>query len=261
MSGAPAMYWDLFQSERFGDFDLSSLSAVSVGGQALALNLLEQMKEKFPNAFIGGGYGMTETSGAVAQATGEAFLAKPAASGQILPMVEIRIMGEDEQELPNGETGEIWVKGATLMDGYFGREEATQEVLKHGWLKTGDVGFVDSEGFITIIDRKTDMIISGGENIYCAEVERALAKHPKVNQVISFGVPDDRLGEKLIAVIVNEDGMLDLDDITQFAHKNLPKYKWPAEIILQRERLALNAMGKIEKAKVRQTYLQGKSGA
>lgn len=255
--GVPTMHWDLLRASNFDKYDLSSLMAISCGGQALPLNLLAEIREAFPRAFIGAGYGMTETCGAISQANGEAFLANPSASGQILPMVDVQITGEDGRALPIGEVGEIWAKGATLMQGYYGRPEETALSMSGDWFKTGDIGRVDEDGYIYIVDRKTDMVISGGENIYCAEVEQILSKHPAILAIGTFGVSDDRLGERLVASARVKDGV-SAEDILAFAKDNLAAYKIPTEITVQTEPFELNALGKIEKHKIRAAYLARK---
>lgn len=255
--GVPTMHWDLLRSPNFGNHDLSSLMSVSCGGQALPLNLLAEIREAFPRAYIGAGYGMTETCGAISQANGEAFLAKPSASGQVLPMVDVQITNDEGQALPVGEVGEIWTKGATLMDGYYGRPEETAASMSGDWFKTGDIGRLDENGYIYIVDRKTDMVISGGENIYCAEVEQILGRHPGILAIGSFGVSDDRLGERLVACARVKDGV-SADDILAFAKDNLAPYKVPTDITVQSEPFELSAMGKIEKYKMRAEYLARK---
>lgn len=253
--GVPTMHWDLLRSSKFDDHDLSSLMSLSCGGQALPLNLLGEIKERFPRAFIGAGYGMTETSGAIAQANGEAFLSNPKASGQVLPMVDVQITGDDGQALPSGDIGEIWVKGATLMQGYYGRPEETAKSMSGDWFKTGDIGRLDDNGYIYIVDRKTDMVISGGENIYCAEVEQALGQHPSVLQVTTFGVADDRLGERLVASFVVTDDTVTTDALMTYAKETLAAYTLPTDITVQTRSFELNAMGKVEKHKARDAYL------
>jgi acyl-CoA synthetase (AMP-forming)/AMP-acid ligase II len=255
--GVPTMHWDLLRAPSFATRDLSSLMAISCGGQALPLNLLSEIREAFPRAFIGAGYGMTETCGAISQANGEAFLANSSAAGQVLPMVDVQIVGEDEQALPIGAVGEIWAKGATLMEGYYGRPEETAAAMSGDWFKTGDIGRLDENGYIYIVDRKTDMVISGGENIYCAEVEQILGRHPDILAIGTFGVPDDRLGERLVASARIKEGA-SAEDILAFAKENLAAYKVPTEITVQTEPFELNAMGKIQKHIIRKAYLTRK---
>jgi len=255
--GVPTMHWDLLRSPNFEKHDLSSLMAISCGGQALPLNLLAEIHEAFPRAYIGAGYGMTETCGAISQANGEAFLANPSASGQVLPMVDVKIMDGDGQEASTGGVGEIWAKGATLMDGYYGRPEETVASMSGDWFKTGDIGRLDENGYIYIVDRKTDMVISGGENIYCAEVEQILGRHEGILAIGTFGISDDRLGERLVASVRVKDGV-SVEDILAFAKNNLAAYKVPTDITVQTQAFELNAMGKIEKHKIRAAYLTRK---
>lgn len=258
LGGVPATLWDILNAENRKSYDLSSLISLSNGGQAFPRNLLDALRETFPKAYIGAGYGMTETAGSVSQATGEALLSRPRASGTVLPMVDVRIVGDDEQALDLGETGEIWVKGAVLMTEYYGRPNDTEASFAGDWFRTGDVGYVDEDDYVYIVDRKTDMVISGGENIYCVEVEAALNKHPDVFQVCTFGVPDDRLGEKLIACFVATDEALTSEALEAFAKENLATYRVPKEFVRVEEPFVLNAMSKIEKSKVRENYLKGK---
>lgn len=260
LGGVPATHWDILHSENRNKYDLSSLISISNGGQAFPRNLLDSLRETFPKAYIGAGYGMTETAGSVSQATGETLLARPRASGIILPMIDIRITGDAGEEMPIGATGEIWVKGATVMTEYYGRPVETSASFVGQWFRTGDIGYIDEDGYIYIVDRKTDMVISGGENIYCVEVEAALNKHPKVLQVCSFGVPDDRLGEKLIACFVPRDEELTVQEMEAFAKGKLASYHVPKHFVLIDRPFDLNVMSKIEKNKVRDGYLRGEYG-
>ena len=261
LSGVPATHWDILRSKNREKYDLSSLMSISSGGQAFPRNLLNTLRETFPKTFIGAGYGMTETAGSISQATGKVLLAKPAASGTILPMNEVRIVSDAGDILPVGETGEIWVKGATVMTEYYGRPDATKAAFEGDFFKTGDVGYVDEDGYIYIVDRKTDMVISGGENIYCVEVEAALNKHPDVLQICTFGVPDDRLGEKLIACFVSSGQSLTAKGLEEFARENIASYRVPKRFVKIDTPFVLNAMSKIEKTKVREAYLRGDYGA
>lgn len=255
--GVPTMHWDLVNAAKNTQHDLSSLRAISCGGQALPLGLLAEIRATFPNAIIGAGYGMTEASGAVSQATGEGITSRPKASGQKLAMVDIKVTDEAGHELPIGEIGEFWVRGPTVIKEYYRRPEANAKAFKDGWYRTGDIGKLDVDGYLTVVDRKTDMVISGGENIYCAEVEQALGKHPAVRQVTTFGVPDDRWGECLVAGFV-VDGEITEQDLMDYAKNNLATYKVPTDIIVQTTSFELNAMGKVEKHKVRADYLARK---
>ena len=201
-TGVPTMLWDLLNGAQLANADLTSLRNIASGGQALPVNLLNAMRSQCPEAMFGTGYGMTECSGAIAQAVGEEFVRKPDSAGRVLPLVDVRILSPEGAVLAIGEAGEIAVRGAQIMQGYWNRPEDTAAVLDaDGWLKTGDIGLLDDEGYVFIVDRKKDMVISGGENIYCAEVERVLGEMPKVQECAAFGVPDERLGEMLVCVV------------------------------------------------------------
>ena len=257
LGGVPATHWDLLSFDGLDEYDLSSLVSISSGGQAFPRNLMAALRERFPKAYIGAGYGMTETSGSVSQANGEALWSRLEASGTILPMMDVRISGDDGEALSLGQTGEIWVKGATLMTEYYGRPVDTAAAFSGEWFKTGDIGFIDEDNYIYIVDRKTDMVISGGENIYCVEVEAAISKHPDVLHICTFGIPDDRLGEKLIACYVAQNSDLSPEALKQFASEKLAAYRMPKEFIRVAEPFKLNAMSKIEKRKVRERFLAG----
>lgn len=257
LGGVPATHWDLLGYEGLDDYDLSSLVSISSGGQAFPRNLMSALRERFPKAYIGAGYGMTETSGSVSQANGEALWSRLEASGIILPMMDVRISGDDGEALDVGQTGEIWVKGATLMTEYYGRPDDTKAAFSGDWFKTGDIGLIDEDDYIYIVDRKTDMVISGGENIYCVEVEAAISKHPDVLHICTFGIPDDRLGEKLIACYVAQNNDLAPDDLKQFVREKLAAYRMPKEFVQVLEPFELNAMSKVEKRKVREKFLAG----
>jgi long-chain acyl-CoA synthetase len=252
-TGVPTMLWDVVHTARSAHADLSSLRSIASGGQALPVNLLEAIHALCPHAQMGTGYGMTECAGAIAQAIGAEYLARPSAAGKVLPLVDVRIEGPDGNSLAIGQAGEIVLRGAQVMLGYWNRPEETAAVLSDDrWLRTGDVGLVDEDGFIFIVDRKKDMVISGGENIYCAEVERALGEIPQVQECAAFGIPDDRLGELLVAV-VRADGV-DEAGIIAFVGERLARYKAPGRVALMRDVLPRNAVGKIDKLALRTAW-------
>ncbi|MEC8476322.1 MAG: class I adenylate-forming enzyme family protein, partial [Pseudomonadota bacterium] len=254
LSGVPATHWDMLNAIKETDYDLSSLNSVSNGGQAATQNLLKNISETYPNAQLGAGYGMTETTGAVSQANGEAFMRAPQSAGLVLPMVDIKIIGDDGNEMPLGEAGEICIRGATVMQGYYNRPEDTAKVMKDGWMHTGDVGYLDEEGYLYIVDRKTDMIISGGENIYCAEIEQTLGQHEAIKEIAAFGVHDNRLGEKLI-VALSLNMPTETEQLDFYAREKLADYKVPHAYIITDE-FNYTATGKIEKHKLRKAFLE-----
>ena len=249
-TGVPTMLWDVLHGAKLDEADLSSLRNISSGGQALPVNLLDAIRAACPQAMMGTGYGMTETSGMVAMANGEDFIRNRASAGRVLPLVDMRIEGPDGEELPRGEAGEIVVRGALVMSGYWNRPEDTAAVLSaDGWLRTGDVGYIDPEGYIFIVDRKKDMVISGGENIYCAEVERVLGEMPEITECATFGIPDERLGELLVAVVVASG--IDEATIIHNVAEHLARYKAPARVAFSKTPLPRNAVGKIDKVYLR----------
>jgi len=255
LGGVPAMHWDVLNSPLCADADFSSLTSLSCGGQAFPQNLIEAIRKRFPNLVLGMGYGMTETCGAISQANGEVFLQSPKSSGQVLPIVDVQIVNDQGEVQGPGGVGDIWVKGATLMQSYYKRPEETEASFKQGWFVTGDIGYIDEAGFVFIVDRKTDMVISSGENIYCAEVEQILSQHPAVLQISTFGIPDDRLGERLVACIHVGEGGLSKNDFMEFAKAELADYKVPTDVWISTQDFERNAMGKIEKHKLREIFL------
>ncbi|MEY4160609.1 MAG: hypothetical protein RLZZ136_1230 [Pseudomonadota bacterium] len=249
-TGVPTMLWDVLHSARLSNADLSTLTNIASGGQALPVNLLEEMQAQCPKAMMGTGYGMTECAGAIAQAVGEDFIRRPSAAGRVLPLVDVRIAGPDGQDMPAGQAGEIMVRGAQIMLGYWNRPEDTAAVLSSdGWLRTGDIGMIDEDGYVFIVDRKKDMVISGGENIYCAEVERVLGEMPQITECAAFGIPDDRLGEMLVCV-VRAKGITE-DQIIRWVAERLAKYKAPGQVAFLDESLPRNHVGKVDKITLR----------
>lgn len=252
-AAVPTMLWDLLNRASVAEVDLSSLRNVASGGQALPINLLDSIREICPQAVMGTGYGMTETSGAIAQAVGEDFIRKRAAAGRLLPLAKVRIEGPEGQDMPIGQCGEILVRSGMVMKGYWNRPEETEKSFTaDGWLRTGDVGYIDEEGFIFIVDRTKDMVISGGENIYCAEVERVLGEMSGITECAAFGIADDRLGELLVAVVVGE--VNDEPSVIDWVGERLARYKAPGRVIFMSDGLPRNHVGKIDKVKLRAAW-------
>ncbi|MFM7028237.1 MAG: class I adenylate-forming enzyme family protein [Chakrabartia sp.] len=252
-TGVPTMLWDVLHGAKIDEADLTSLRNISSGGQALPVNLLDEIRAACPQAMMGTGYGMTETSGMVAMASGEDFIRNRASAGRVLPLAEIRIEGPNGEDQPRGQAGEIVVRGPLVMKGYWNRPEDTAAVLSaDGWLRTGDVGYIDDEGYIFIVDRKKDMVISGGENIYCAEVERVLGELPEIIECSTFGIPDERLGELLVAVVVAKD--ITEAQIIDHVAEHLARYKAPARVAFSPTPLPRNAVGKIDKIYLRANW-------
>lgn len=242
-TGVPTMLWDVLNRARIGDADLSSLRNIGTGGQALPVNLLDAIRDVAPQAVMGTGYGLTETAGSVAMAVGEDFIRNRTSAGRVLDLVEMTI------NAPPGEPGEILVRGPMVMAGYWNQPEETAAVLSDdGWFRTGDVGTVDAEGFVFIVDRKKDMVISGGENIYCTEVERVMGEMAGVAECAAFGIPDERLGELLVAVVLGEP---EESKIIAHVGEKLARYKAPGKVAFVNAPLPRNDVGKVDKIKLR----------
>ncbi|HQD98702.1 MAG TPA: class I adenylate-forming enzyme family protein [Novosphingobium sp.] len=252
-SAVPTMLWDLLHGARLGSADLSSLRNIASGGQALPVNLLDEIRAACPQAVMGTGYGMTEASGSLAQAVGEDFIRNRSAAGRVLPLAQMRIVDANGAVLSTGQSGEIQFRGAMAMQGYWNRPEETAAAFTaDGWLRTGDVGYLDAEGYVFIVDRVKDMVISGGENIYCAEVERVMGEMPGVGECAAFGIPDERLGELLVAVVVGQ-GM-DEAAVREWVGERLARYKAPGRVVISDQPLPRNDVGKVNKAALRSAW-------
>ena len=252
-SAVPTMLWDLLHRAKPGEADLTSLRNIASGGQALPVNLLDAIREACPQAVMGTGYGMTEASGSLAQAVGEDFLRKRSSAGRVLPLAQVRIVAPDGTVQGTGASGEIQLKGAMVMAGYWNRPEDTAAAFTtDGWLRTGDVGYIDDEGYIFIVDRVKDMVISGGENIYCAEVERVLGELGGVGECAAFGIPDERLGELLVAVVRGEG--LNEQQVKDWVGERLARYKAPGHVALVADALPRNHVGKVDKVALRAAW-------
>lgn len=250
--GTPTMVWDLLDAPERADTDLSALGSLAAGGQATPPNMLRAIGDAFPGVTVGTGFGMTETSGGVVMATGDAYLSNPRAAGRILPLARIRIMGADGREAEIGAAGAIEVKGPMVMDGYWNDPAGTAAAFRDGWYRTGDIGMLDERGYLTIVDRLTDMVITGGENIYCAEVEAALQEHPQIVEAATYGVPDARLGERLVAVVRLASGVtLGEPAVLDHLEGRIARYKRPTQIRIADTPLPRGTTGKIDKRALR----------
>ncbi len=254
VSGVPVMARELVTHPDFAKYDTSSLLSVGGGGAQLQPDLVAKIDTTVSTARPNTGYGMTETSGIITSVGGDFFVDKPASCGPAMPTFEVRVVDDEGQALPAGQPGELWVRGASVIKGYINRPEATASSITDGWLHTGDVAYVDEDGFIFLVDRKKDMVLRGGENIYCAEVEAALHQNPAVAECSVFGVPDDRLGEEVGAAIhlrAGERG--DAHALREACARLIAKHKAPRYIWLMDEPLPRNANGKFLKRELRDT--------
>ncbi len=234
------------------DYDLSKWRLMHIGAQPVPPSLIKRWKEKFPNHLYDTNYGLSESIGPGCVHLGVENIHKVGAIGKAGFGWEVKIVGSDGNEVKNGDVGELAVKGPGVMLCYYKDEKATAEVLKDGWLYTGDMAMRDEDGFIYLVDRKKDVIISGGENLYPVQIEDFLRSNPKIKDVAVIGLPDTRLGEIAAAVVeVKEGETLSEEEITDFC-RALPRYKRPHKFIFAD--VPRNPTGKIEKPKLRKMY-------
>ncbi|MFZ9016066.1 MAG: class I adenylate-forming enzyme family protein [Ilumatobacteraceae bacterium] len=254
--GVPTMSWDLLESPSFATRDTSSLLSVGGGGAPMPAELVRRIEEHFPNGRPQLGYGMTETNAYGPSITGDDFIARPTSTGRTIPIMDVRVTDADGNVLPPGETGEIWFRGPNLIRGYWNKPEATADTIVDGWLRSGDLGRLDDEGWVYVSDRVKDMVLRGGENIYCAQVEAAIYEHPAVYEAAVYGIPDERLGEEVAChVMVKAGHALDVADLQEFLGERLAKYEIPKVVTIVREQLPRNASGKILKRQLRDSVV------
>jgi long-chain acyl-CoA synthetase len=243
------MIWRVVEHPARHDYDLSSVVAMAYGGSPSAAELQRQIAETFPNVKgTSNAYGLTESSSAVTVNSGKENADRPNSVGRPLPVIEIRIVDDAGTEVPVGSTGEVWIKGPHIMPGYWNKPEATAASIFEGWLKTGDLGHVDDDGFLYITDRKKDMIIRGGENVYSVEIENRLVEHPEVLDAAVLGIPHPTLGEEVKAVVEVAPGCtLTASDVQAWVAETLANFKVPAYVDFTNEKLPRNASGKLLK--------------
>ncbi|MEM1246170.1 MAG: class I adenylate-forming enzyme family protein [Acidobacteriota bacterium] len=247
-----AMTGDLVRTAARTNADLGTLLQVGGGGAPRAPEQVGQIDESFTNALPGTGWGMSETNAIGVGIGGEDYLHRPASSGRCSAVLDLRIVDEEENEVPIGERGELQVRGTSVFRGYWNRPEATAETFAEGrWLKTGDVATIDEDGFVFIVDRIKDLVIRGGENIGCGQVEAALLEHPLVLEACVFAVPDDRLGEEVGASVYSRE-VIDEGELREFLAERLAKFEVPRYFFLTAEPLPRIASGKIYKRGLRE---------
>jgi long-chain acyl-CoA synthetase len=258
VSGVPIVVRQLLEAAEAMGADLSTLVGVTSGGAPVPPDLIRRIGEMFQaRAAPGNGYGLTETTSAVITNGGADYLARPDSIGRAVPTAEVRIVDEDGADVAQGEIGELWVRGANVIPGYWNNPEATAAAFGGGWFRTGDLGYVDAEGFHFVVDRKKDVIIRGGENVYGAEVEAALLDHPKVRDAALVGLPHPDLGEEVAAVIQvapADDAPGVADEIRASLEGRLARFKIPTAIRLTTAELPRTATGKILKRELRAAW-------
>jgi acyl-CoA synthetase (AMP-forming)/AMP-acid ligase II len=255
--GVPTMSLELMQHPDREKYDLSSLTDIAAGGAPRPVAHVKRLQQSFKGAQPALGYGLTETNAVGCGNFWQNYADKPASTGRPhKPMVELAILGEGDRHLPVGETGEIGIRSAANFRGYWNDPAATAAAFTaDGYLKTGDVGYLDADDYLFIVDRKKDIIIRGGENVSCQEVEAAIYSHPAVSEASVFGVPDDRLGEVPAAVVYcEEDRDFDSEALRAFLDGRIALYKIPQYIWVHDEPLPKLGTGKIDKKTLRERY-------
>ncbi len=255
IGGVPTVMWRILESPALDRYDLSSVQRASYGGAPAAPELVERIDAAFPNLrkTLSTAYGLTETASVATAHGGDDYFAHPGSVGRAAPTVELRIVSEDGRDVPGGARGEVWIKGPTVMNrGYWRRPDANAAVLTDGWLHTGDVGYLDGDGFLYLVDRAKDMIIRGGENVYCVEVENVLFDHPDVIDAAVVGVPHRTLGEEVKAVVqLSAGSRATADDIRAFCRAHLADFKVPEYVEVRERPLPRNPAGKVLKSVLR----------
>ncbi|MCR9106764.1 MAG: AMP-binding protein [Gammaproteobacteria bacterium] len=255
-NGVPTMSAELQAAAETTERDISSLTEIMAGGAARPPEQVRKITGTFKKSAPGIGYGLTETNALGTVNAGAFYIARPSSAGRPVPAVtEFKVIDEQGRSLPQGERGELCIKSTANILGYWNKPEATAEAFIDGWFHTGDVGYIDEDGFVYIVDRIKEIIIRGGENISCIEVEAAIYSHPDVYEAAVFGLPDERLGEIVGAVVVPRDGTtLDAETLRAFLKEHLAAFKIPAHIFIRAEQLPRIASGKIFKRQLKADY-------
>jgi long-chain acyl-CoA synthetase len=252
--GPAAVTGDLVQEASRTQRDLSSLLAIGGGGAPRAPEQVRQIDARFSNAMPGTGWGMTETNAIGTGIGGPEYLQRPASSGRSSAVVDLRIVDEAGRELAAGEPGELQIRGSVLFRGYWNQLDRTDCFEEGGWFRTGDVAYLDGEGYLFIVDRIKDLIIRGGENIGCGQVEAALLAHPEVMEAAVYAIPDDRLGEE-VAASVQLRNPVSAHELLEFVSQHLAAFEIPRHLRLLSSPLPRTASGKILKRELREAHL------
>jgi len=255
IGGVPAIAWQVLEHPDRDKYDLSSIQFVAYGGAPSAPELVATIKRRFPNGLASNGWGMTETCAASCVNFGKDYEVRPDSCGAPAPAMDFKIVGSNGETLGPNQVGELWVKGPNNCKAYWNKPEATAKTYIDGWVVTGDIGRMDEESFVFLLDRAKDMLIRGGENIYCIEVESALYDHPAIMDAAVVGIPHKVLGEEVGAVVqVKPDMEVTTDELRRFAAQKIAAFKVPVDIQIQRDPLPRNANGKIMKSELRTRF-------
>jgi long-chain acyl-CoA synthetase len=254
----PTLLHRVVHHEKVNSYDLSSLNGVTFGGAPTPPETIEKAREVLPiEPSFTNAYGLTETHGVVTVNSGRELLDKKSAIGRPMPLLDVKLVDAEGREVADGALGELLLYGPVVTPGYWNRPEATAEAVRDGWLHTGDLGYRDEDGFIFLVDRARDMIIRGGENVYCTEIENLLADHPEIDEAAIIGVPDPELGERVKAVVRRIPGsQLSENAVRRHVAARLASFKVPEFVEFIEKPLPRNPAGKIMK-----TLLRGEAAA
>jgi len=256
--GVPTQSWDLVNHPAFANYDLSSMRAIGGGGAPAPAALVHKVAGSFKKGGPQLGYGMTETNAFGPGNRGHDYIERPTSTGRAVLPMRVQIRDDNYVALPAGTTGEIWMSGPMLIRGYWNKPDATAETIVDGWLRSGDIGRIDDEGFLYIEDRAKDMILRAGENVYGAEVEHAIYEHPAVHEAAVFGVPHERLGEEVaVALYPKQGASITPVELWNFLDGKIAAFKIPAHVVLMGEPLPRNAAGKFLKRELREQIVNG----
>ncbi|MFZ9393918.1 MAG: class I adenylate-forming enzyme family protein, partial [Ilumatobacteraceae bacterium] len=257
--GVPTQSWDLVNHPDFDKYDTSSLKAVGGGGAPAPATLVDKVAKSIKKGGPQLGYGMTETNAFGPGNTGKFYTDRPTSTGRAIRPMQLAVWDPvTKKPLGPNEYGEIMMFGPMLIRGYWNRPDATAETIENGWLHTGDGGYIDDEGFLYIKDRIKDMILRGGENVFCTEVEGSIYEHPAVYEAAVFGVPHERLGEEVaVAVFPKEGAAFTAEDLWKFLDGKISSFKVPNHVVVMNEPLPRNAAGKFLKTALRDGVANG----
>jgi long-chain acyl-CoA synthetase len=254
LAAVPTLLRQVLDSPLLARYDVSSLGTLASGGAPVPPDLVDRIDRQFASGVSpNNGYGLTETTGAVTINSGRDYVARSSSVGRTLPVNDVRVVDAESGAVQQpGAVGELWFRGPTVARGYWNKPDATAAAFTQGWFRTGDLGYVDDDGFVYVVDRLKDVIIRGGENVYCAEVEAALFEYPGVADVAVVGVPHHALGEEVVAVVQLQDGAVaSAVDLQEHVAARLAYFKVPAQVVFRTEALPRTATGKVLKRELR----------
>ena len=256
-NGAPAMVLQLLAEPGFDDpAVVGNLSGIGFGGAGLPQRAIDNVLSRVKPSMSGVGFGLTETNGVGAAISGDGFVARPTSAGVCSPIIQIRLVNPQGEDVATGDAGEVWLRGVSVMQSYWGKPEETASALQDGWFRSGDIGQLDEHGYLTIVDRIKDVINRFGEKIAAAEIESCLLQCAELAEVAVFAIPDEKTGEAVAAVVVPSAGCLpDAETVKAFLQARLAAYKVPSVILVRSQMLPRNPAGKVLKQQLRQEYL------